>query len=35
MPLQINKNDLKAKYFWREKYTLDESLKKTLYEKNI
>ena len=35
MPLQINKNELKAKYFWREKYTLDEGLKKTLYEKNI
>ena len=35
MPLQINKNELKEKYFWREKYTLDEGLKKTLYEKNI
>ena len=35
MPLQINKDELKAKYFWREKYTLDEGLKKTLYEKNI
>ena len=35
MPLQINNDELKAKYFWREKYTLDEGLKKTLYEKNI
>jgi len=35
LPLQINKNELKEKYFWREKYTLNEGLKKTLYEKNI
>jgi UDP-glucose 4-epimerase len=35
MPLQIDKNELKTRFFWRQKFTLSEGLKKTLYEKNF
>ena len=35
MPLRIDKNEIKRKYLWKAKYSLTESLKRSLNEENF
>ena len=35
MPLKIDKNEIKRKYLWKQKYSFTESLKRTLNEENF